>query len=77
MPNTENTKTQNVSEEQLLEQQFNDFFLELYQDTQDEYFNYQEECNTLIEDYIFTTSCKSNVWVLPLTLYTQQTPNHT
>ena len=41
--NTESTDTSNVSEETLLEQQFNDLILELSQDTQDEYFNCQEE----------------------------------
>ena len=39
MSNTENTDTPNVSEETLLEQQFNHLLLELNQDTQDEYFN--------------------------------------
>ena len=38
MSNTENTETQNVSEEQLLEQQFNDLLLELSQDTQDKFY---------------------------------------
>ena len=72
-----NTETQNVSEEQLPEQQFNDLLLELSQDTQDDYFNCQEECNTLTEDYILSTSSKSVIWVSPLTKYTQQTPDHT
>ena len=75
--NTENTKTQNVSEEHLLEQQFNALLLEINQETQDKNFNCQEECNTLTEEYFLTTSCKSNVLVFPLTLYTQQTPDHT
>ena len=44
--NTEKADTSNVSEETLLEQQFNDLLLELNQDTQDEYFNCQEECNS-------------------------------
>ena len=74
--NTENTDTPKVSEETLLEQQFNDLRLELNQDTQDEYFNCQEKCNTLTEEYIFSTSCKNNIWVLPLTIDTQQTPDH-
>ena len=29
--------------------------------TQDDYFNCQEECNTLTEEYIPSTSCKSNI----------------
>ena len=41
--NTENTDAKNVSQETLLEQQFNDLFLELNQDTQYEYFYCQEE----------------------------------
>ena len=77
MSNTEKTETQNVSEEHILEQQFNVLLLILNRDTQDEYSNCQEKCNTLTEEYILSTSCKSNVWVLPLTIYTQQTPNHT
>ena len=48
----------------------------MIQDTQDEYFNCQEDCNTLTEDYILSTSCKSKIWVLPLTKYTQQTLDH-
>ena len=40
---TENNPTKNVSEETFLEQHFNDLLLELNQDTQDEYFNCQEE----------------------------------
>ena len=36
-----------------------------------------EECNTLTEEYILFTSCKSNIWLLPLTIYIQQTPDHT
>ena len=47
---TENTDTQKVSEEQHLEQQFNDLLLELNQDAQDNYFNCQEECYTLTEE---------------------------
>ena len=74
--NTENTDTINVSEETLLEQQFNDLLLKLTQDTQDEYFNCQVECKTLTEEDILSTSCKNNIWVLPLTIYTQQTPDH-
>ena len=77
MSYTENTDTQNVSEETLLEQQINDLLLELNQDNQDEYFNCQEEFNTLTEEHILSTSCKSNIWVLPLTIYTQQTLDHT
>ena len=73
--NTENTDTINVSEETLLEQQYNKLLLELNHDTEDEYFNFQEECNTLTEEYIFCTSCKNNIWVLSLTIYTQQTPD--
>ena len=77
MSNTENTDTQNVSEEILLKPQFKDLLLELNQDTQDEYFNRKEEVNTLIEEYIFFTSFKSNTWVLQLTICTQQTLDHT
>ena len=66
-----------MSEETLLEQQFNDLILELNEDTQDKYFNCQEEGNTLTEEYILSTSCKSNIWILPPTIYTQQTPDHT
>ena len=62
--------------ETFLEQQFNDLLLALNQDNQGEYFNCQEKCNTLTEIYIFSTSCKSNIWVLPLTTYTQQTLDH-
>ena len=76
MSNTENTETQNVSEEQLLEQQINDLLLELNQDIQ-KYFYCQEEFNTLTEEYILSASCTSNIWVLPLTIYIQQTPDHT
>ena len=43
---TENTDTLNVSEETLLKQQFNELLLELNPDTQDEYYNFQEVCNT-------------------------------
>ena len=74
--NTDKTDTTNVSEETLLEQQFNDLLLEFNQDTQDEYFNCQEECNTFTEEYILSTSCKNNIWVLPFTIYTQQTLDH-
>ena len=77
MSNTELTERQNVSEEHLLEQQFNDLLLEPNQDAQDEYFNCQEECDTLREEYILSTSYKTNIWVLPLTINTQQTPDHT
>ena len=75
--NTENADTPNVSEETLLEQQLNDLLLlELNEDTQNEYFNCQEECNTLTEEYILSTSCTNNIWVLPLTKYTQQTTDN-
>ena len=74
--NTENEDTTNVSEETLLEQQFNYLLLELNQDTQDKYFNCQEQYNTLTEDNILSTSCKNILWVLPLTIYTQQTLDH-
>ena len=73
---TENTDNTNVSEETLLEQQFSDLILDLSQDTQDEYFICQEEINTLTEKYILSTSCKNNIWELPLTIYTQQTLDH-
>ena len=55
--NTEHTETQNVSKEQLLEQQINDLLLELNQDTKDEFFKCQGKCNTLIKEYILSTSC--------------------
>ena len=51
--------------------------MELNQETKDEYFNCQEECNILTEEYTLSTSCKSNIWVLRPTIYTQQTPDHT
>ena len=76
MSNTENTHTTNVSEETLLEQLFNDLLLELNEDTQDEYFNCHEECNNLTEKYILSTSCKNNIWVLPLLIYTQKKLDH-
>ena len=66
--NTENTDTTNGSEETFLEQQFNDLLLESNQDTQDGYFNCQERCNTVTEEYILSTSCKNNLWLLPLTI---------
>ena len=65
-----------MSEETLLEQQFNDLLLELIQDTKDEFFNCQEECKTLTNEYILCTSCESNICVLPLTIYTQQKPDN-
>ena len=37
----------------------------------------QEKSNTLTEAYTLSTSCKSNIWLLPLTKYTKQTPDHT
>ena len=74
--NTENADSSNVSEETILEQQFNDLLSVLNQVTQDEYFNCQEEWDTLAEDYILSTSCRKNIWVLPLTMYTQQTLDH-
>ena len=57
MPNTENTDTQNVFEETLLVQQFNDLLLELNQDTQDKYFNCQKNVilsqkNTTFSDHL-------------------------
>ena len=48
-------ETQRFSEEQLLDQQFNDLFLELNQDTQDKYFNCQEKFKTFAEECILTT----------------------
>ena len=62
MSNTEKTETQNVSEEQILEQQFNYLLLELNQDTEDKNFNCQEECDTLTEEYIPSTSCESSLF---------------
>ena len=77
MSYTESTETQNVSEEHLLEQQFNDLLLKNNKDTKDEYFNCQEECNTLREEYTLSISCTRSIWVLKLTIYTQQTPDLT
>ena len=77
MSNTENADTQNVLEEKLLEQQFNDLLIELNPNDQYEYFNCQEKFNTLTEEYILSTSCKSYIWLLPLTIYTQQTLDYT
>ena len=71
----EKNDSQNVSEETLLEQHFNDLFLELNQDTQEEYFNCQQEGNTLTEEYILSTPGKSNISVLSLTMYTPQSPD--
>ena len=51
---TETTDKQNVSEETLLEQQFNDLLLELNQETPDENFNCQEECNTFTTKNTFS-----------------------
>ena len=50
--NTEHMKKRSVSQEKLLEQQFHDLFLELNQGKQDEYFNFQEECNSPTEENI-------------------------
>ena len=55
-PNTVNTDISNVSAETHPEQQITDLFLELNQDTQNEYFNCRKECNTLTEEYILSTS---------------------
>ena len=74
--NTENTATTIVSEETLLKQQFKDSLLELNQDTRDEYFHCQEKCNILTEERNLSISCKNNIWVKPLTIYTQQTLDH-
>ena len=73
MSNTENAETQNVSEGKLFEQQFNDLLLELNQDTEDEYFNCQEECNTLTEELIHSTSCKSKLDITINNRYTTKT----
>ena len=59
MSHTEISDTQTVLEKTLLEQQFYYLLLELNQDTQDENFNCQEECNLLTEEYILSTSGKS------------------
>ena len=53
MSHKENTETQNVSEEQLLEQQLNHLLLELNQDPNDEYFNCQDESNNLTKNLFF------------------------
>ena len=50
--------------------------MELNQDTQDEYFNRQEECNTLSEEFILSISCKTNLWLLPLAIFSQQTSDY-
>ena len=50
--------------------------MELNQDTRDQYFNCQEECNTLTEVYILSTAAKSNILVLPQTMHTKQTLDH-
>ena len=52
MSNTENTETQNVSEKQILEQQFNDLLTEWNQDTQDEYINSKKNA-TLSQNIAF------------------------
>ena len=75
--NTEQTEAQNVSDEPFLEKQYNDLLSELNQATQDKYFKCQLECYTLTEEYILSTSCKINIWVLSLTITTKQTPDHT
>ena len=74
--NTDYMDTQRVSKEQFLEQQPNGLLLELNQNTQNEYFNCQEEDNTFTEEYNFSTSSKSNICVLPLTIHTQPTLDH-
>ena len=56
-----------------MEQQFKDLLLELNHDTQDKSFNCQEEGKTLTEEYVLSSSSKSNIWFLPLTINTQQT----
>ena len=81
--NTENTDTTNVSEETLLEQQFNDLLLESNQDTQDEDFNCREECNTLTEEYLLSTYVKTTYWYYHLQytdnkhlIISEQSPRH-
>ena len=59
-------KHRKVSDEQILKQQFKDLLLELNQDAEVKHFKWQEKLITLIEERIFSTSCKSNIWVLPL-----------
>ena len=59
-----------------VEHQFNELLLELNNDTQDECFNSQEDCNTLTEEYLLSSSCKNNIWLLPLTINSQQTPDY-
>ena len=51
--NTEQMKTQKISEEQLLEQQFNDLLFELQQNTPDEDFSSQGECNIITQEKNF------------------------
>ena len=73
---SETTETQNVSEQQLHEQNFKDLQLDLNRDKKDEYFNCQEGSNALTEFYILSTSCKTKIWKLLLTLYTLKTNGH-
>ena len=54
-----------------------DLLLELNRDTQDEYINCQEECNTLTEEYFLSTKCKCNILVLPPKTFRQKRPDET
>ena len=76
MSNTENTETQNVSEEQLLEQQFKDLLLELNHDTQDEYFNCQGECNTHIRIHSFHIMQNCYMGITINNIYTTNTRSY-
>ena len=61
-----------------MEQQFYDLLIELNQDTHNECFNSLDDCNTLTEKYICSTSCKKPDWnFTPYTFYITHTPYHT
>ena len=66
-------EAQSISEEQL----FIDLRSALNQDIQDKCFVCQNKFYTLTEKYVLYISSKSNFWVLPLTIFTKQTLDHT
>ena len=74
--NTEHMEKRSVSQEKLLEQQFHDLLLELKQGKQDEYFFPGRILYSRRRIHSFSTS-QGNIWVLPLPIYTQQTPDYT
>ena len=51
--------------------------MELNHDTQNEHFNCQEEFIALTDEYILSTLSITNIWAPPLTIFTQQTADHT